>query len=208
MTKRILVLGAYGNFGKRICKSLSIRTDICLLIAGRSKEKAEQFCNELKSNNSRCELVAIEIDISSLDFAERLGDLSPDIVVHTSGPFQGQAYQVPMACIKVGSHYIDLADDRRFVCDFHSLDASAQTGNVLAICGASSVPGLSSTVIESYKNDFALLEEIDISIVPGNKAVLGIATLQGILSYIGRPFKRWQNGKFVDFHGWMGNREW
>jgi saccharopine dehydrogenase-like NADP-dependent oxidoreductase len=205
MRKKILILGGYGNFGERICKSLAVRSDICLIIAGRHKKKSEIFCDELLAENAQCELMPIGIDITSENLDEKLLDLKPGIVIHTSGPFQGQGYDVPKACIKAGSHYIDLADDRRFVCDFNSLNDAARDNKVCAISGASSVPGLSSAIIDHYIDEFSQLEEIDFVIVPGNKAVLGLATLSGILSYIGRPFRRWQDNKFVEVYACMDN---
>ena len=44
MTVRsVLILGGYGNFGKRIAKSLSVVKGITILIAGRNVKKAEQL---------------------------------------------------------------------------------------------------------------------------------------------------------------------
>lgn len=202
MTKKILVLGGYGNFGKLICGYLVQRSDIELIIAGRNKEKADRLCDALKIE-AKCQLSSLLLDIHSASFLQTLNDIHPDIVIHTSGPFQGQDYYVPEACIEAGCHYIDLADDRRFVCDFHSLNDLATKNNVIAISGASSVPGLSSVVIDHYANEFSKLEEIDFAIVPGSNVEIGEATLKGILSYAGRPFKSWEQERFVERYGWM-----
>ena len=144
----ILVLGGYGNFGKRICETLAKQSGICLIIAGRNLEKAKQLCEIFRTNNASAELKAIAIDILSEDFPQQLQTLKPFLVIHTSGPFQGQDYRVPLACINAGSHYIDLADDRRFVCDISKLNEQAKAKNLLVVSGASSVPGLSSIVID------------------------------------------------------------
>jgi short subunit dehydrogenase-like uncharacterized protein len=52
--------------------------------------------------------------------------LGAELVIHTAGPFQGQDYGVVAAAVAAaGAHYIDLADGRRFVCDFPAaLDAA------------------------------------------------------------------------------------
>ena len=171
--KTILILGGYGNFGKRIVESLSVLPDITLYISGRDIAKAELLREKLK-NQSLANLETLMIDINSAEFETILNVLSPDIVIHTSGPFQGQDYHVPLACIDAGAHYIDLADDRRFVCDIKSLDDKAKGKNLLIVSGASSVPGLSSTVIDFYKDDFSSILSIDIAIAPGNKAERGM----------------------------------
>jgi len=204
---RVLVLGGYGNFGKRIAESLSVMKGITILIAGRNTKKAEELCQELSLKDANVELEAVVIDIYSSEFFDELKSLSPDLVIHTGGPFQGQGYRVPEACIAMSSHYIDLADDRRFVCDITSLNHQARASNVLIVSGASSVPGLSSTVIDSFINEFSSLDEIDFAIAPGNQAERGEATVRGILSYTGHLFPVFYKGRWINQYGWMSPRK-
>lgn len=204
--RRVLVLGGYGNFGKRISESLSVMRGIVIIIAGRNIKKAEGLCLELSSKGVNALLEPAVIDIEKSGFIEEITSLSPDLVIHTGGPFQGQSYVVPDACIAIGSHYIDLADDRRFVCDITSLNDQAKANNVLVVSGASSVPGLSSTVIDSFISQFSSLDEIDFAIAPGNRAERGEATIRGILSYTGHPFSVFYKGRWVNRYGWMSPR--
>ncbi len=204
--KTVLMIGGYGNFGKRIVESLVDLPNTTILIAGRNKNKAQRLIEQLQSR-SRANLKAIELDINKPDLESCLKELSPDIVIHTSRPFQGQDYRVPEVCINVGAHYVDLADDRRFVCDIKKLDDQARKNNVLIVSGASSVPGLSSTVLDYYHDHLFRIEDIDIAIVPGNKAERGAATVKGILSYTGHPFSVFQNGQWQKVYGWMDARK-
>lgn len=206
MKKSILILGGYGNFGKRISETLGKRPDICLHIAGRSIEKAEHLCEKLRSDSCHAELKPIALDIFSQEFPQQLKTLYPFLVIHTSGPFQGQDYGVPQACIDAGIHYVDLADDRRFVCDIAALDEQAKAKNLLVVSGASSVPGLSSVVIDHFAKEFAHIDSIDIAIAPGNRAERGEATVKAILSYTGYPIKVFENSEWTDKFGWMSPR--
>jgi saccharopine dehydrogenase-like NADP-dependent oxidoreductase len=205
--RRILVLGGYGNFGKRIAESLAALVGITVLIGGRNSRRSRQLCLELNSTGVAGALEPVLIDINSQQFVDDLAALSPDLVIHTGGPFQGQDYRVPEACIAVGSHYIDLADDRRFVCDISSLNDRALENNVLVVSGASSVPGLSSTVIDSFIDQFSRLDEIDFAIAPGNQAERGEATVRGILSYTGHAYPIFAKGNWVQRYGWMSPRK-
>lgn len=207
MKKTILVLGGYGNFGKRIVETLSLRDDIHLLIAGRDINKAKSLCEKLRAQNARAELAAIALDIFSDDFSSRLAEQKPFLVIHTSGPFQGQDYRVPEACIAAGAHYIDLADDRRFVCDIARLNTQARAKNLLVVSGASSVPGLSSAVIDKLAPQFFRMDKLDIAIAPGNRAERGEATVKAILSYTGHPINVFENGEWVNNIGWMSARK-
>jgi len=203
--KKVIVLGGYGNFGKRIVENLTSIEDITVLIAGRNLSKSSALIANLE-NTSAAKLEPLVIDIFADDFKEQLAILSPYLVIHTSGPFQGQDYRVPKACIECGAHYIDLADDRRFVCDIAELDDEAKNKGVLIVSGASSVPGLSSAVIDRYQNQFKTIESINLAIAPGNKAERGLATVEAILSYTGQHLNVFKDGRWQDVYGWMDSK--
>jgi len=205
---RVLILGGYGNFGKRIAERLgNSHPGLQVIVAGRNLDQASRLCVQLQP------LAAVgatfhgaRLDIDAATFAGDLAALAPDIVIHTSGPFQGQDHRVPRACIAAGAHCIDLADDRRYVCDIRALHAEATARDVLLVSGASSVPGLSSTVIDHFRGQFAALESIVFAIAPGNRAEVGEATLKGILSYTGHPFEVLYEGRWTKRYGWMDPR--
>jgi len=201
-TKTILILGGYGNFGKRISESLAIVSDCKLIISGRNISKAERFIKRL-AVIAKSDLEALELDILAPYFESRIKKLKIDIVIHTCGPFQGQDYSVAQACLNIGAHYIDLADDRKFVCNFESLNEQARKKQLLLVSGASSVPGLSSTVIDQLQSNFQSIDSIDIAIAPGNKAERGEATVRAILSYTGYPIKIFKDAQWKDVYGWM-----
>lgn len=202
--RTIVILGGYGNFGKRIAENLAGISGISLVIAGRSMEKASLFAAQIQ--NSASIISSLQIDINEVGFELKLKKLSPFIVIHTCGPFQNQDYRVPIVCISIGAHYIDLADDRRFVCDINSLNHSAAQNGVTVVSGASSVPGLSSVVIDHYRNKFSEIESIDIAIAPGNKAERGEATVRGILSTTGHAFEVYSKKQWRKALGWMEPR--
>ena len=204
----MVVLGGYGNFGKRIMQALAEEPSIELICAGRSQEKAEDLISALQTI-ARARLRSAVLDIHSAEFPAALSALNPFLVIHTGGPYQGQNYCVAESCINIGAHYVDLADDRRFVCDISALNHLAQKAGVQIISGASSVPGLSSVVIAALRAQFQHLDCVDIAIAPGNKAERGEATLRGILSYTGHSFPVFENGAITKVYGWMNpRRKW
>ncbi|EPJ46312.1 MAG: saccharopine dehydrogenase [Osedax symbiont Rs1] len=208
MLTKILILGGYGNFGKRISQNLADIQGLTILLAGRDKARAQQTCDNLKQTGCSAQLQAAYIDIHSDNFVATLKSLAPQLVIHTGGPFQDQAYTVPAACIEIGSHYIDLADDRRYVCDITTLNEQAIAKDLLLVSGASTVPGLSSTVIDHFIDEFACIDEIDFAIAPGNQAERGKATVAAILKFTGQPFSTYNNGQWCTRYGWMSARKW
>lgn len=200
MIKRVLIIGGYGNFGSQIAGALAADRDIQLIIGGRSIAKARNLAARISTATA---VQAVSIDINQ-DFASVLSTLRPDLAIHTSGPFQAQDYRVATACIELGIHYVDMADGRDFVAGIGSLDESARRRAVAVISGASSVPCLSSAVIERYRDEFESLEELEYGITTAQKYRPGPATTAAVLGYLGKPFTTRIDGRDSVIHGWQG----
>lgn len=200
----VVVLGGYGNFGARICKTLAQEPGLALTVAGRSGARAAAFAQQLQQRGCRAALRGVALDATQADLVPALQALAADLVIHTCGPFQGQDYRVARACIAARVHYVDLADARGFVSGFAALDADARAAGVLAVTGASSVPALSSAVVDHLLPAFSALHAIDIGINPGNRTPRGLATVRSILSYCGKPLRQWHNGHWTTVYGWQG----
>ncbi len=136
--------------------------------------------------------------------ADGIRALAPAVVLNASGPFQKQGYDLARACIEAGVHYVDLADAREFVTGIVELDKAAKAAGVLVVSGASSVPGISSAVVDHYRPAFSRLEAIEHGISPGNSFDPGEATTASILGAVGLPFKARINGRDATVHGWQG----
>lgn len=202
MITRVLIIGGYGNFGSFISRMLAREDNIQLIITGRNETKAEQFANTLMAKNS-AEFSRIDIN-HDLDYS--LNELKPDVVIHTSGPFQGQSYHVAEACIAAGCHYIDLADGREFVAGIKVLDRSARDKNIFVCAGTSSVPCLTSAIVDRYINDFGELKDVDYGIATAHLTNRGLATTSAVLSYAGKPFTTLVDGKMKNIYGWRDLR--
>ncbi|MBE7636594.1 potassium transporter [Sneathiella sp. P13V-1] len=194
--KRVLIIGGYGNFGKYIASTLSKDPNLHIIVAGRSLQKAQKLALEIDAD-------ALKLDISD-DIKNSIEACNPNIVIHTSGPFQAQGYEVALACIHIGAHYIDLADGREFVVGIERLNEQAEAAEVLAVSGASSVPCLTSALVDHYELEFETLESLDYGITTAQKTTRGLATTAAILGYTGKPFKTLLQGKNETIYGWQG----
>jgi saccharopine dehydrogenase-like NADP-dependent oxidoreductase len=194
----VLVLGGYGFFGARIAKALAGDERLRLVLAGRDAGRAAALARELGLPADR----AVELDARRADLAAKLKALGIEVLVHTAGPFQGQRYDVAEAAIEAGCHYIDIADGRGFVSGMGTIDERARRRGVSLVSGASSVPALSSAVVDRYAPRFRDLEAIRVGIASGARAP-GLAAVRGIFGYLGAPFARLENGAWVTTHGWM-----
>lgn len=196
--KSVIVLGGYGNFGRRIVAALSQEPGTRVLVCGRDLAQARAAAEEAGGSAE-----PLCLDAHASDLSARLRHVAAKMVIHTAGPFQKQSYTVPRACIAAGSHYIDLADGRAFVCGITTLDAVARRNDTLVVSGASSVPALSSAVVDTLRAQFSSIESIDHGITSGAKPP-GRATMDGVLAYAGKPFAQWHEGAWRQVHGWQG----
>lgn len=197
----VLILGGYGFFGQRISATLVRDANMRVVIAGRSLSRARASATALGLDNDQ----AVQLDATDPGLAQHLQRLGVNTVVHTAGPFQDQDYNVAQAAITAGAHYVDLADGRAFVCGVGQLDAAAKSAGVSVISGASSVPGLSSAVIDQYRGEFSRLGSIRLGIGTGARTP-GLAAVQGIFSYCGKPISRLENSEWATTYGWLDLR--
>lgn len=194
---RVVILGAAGNFGARIVRALQHDSNIQLMAAGRHP----------KTIPGADSVESVVLDISAPDFPMRLRQLSPGLVIHCVGPFQGQDYRVAIAALSAGAHYLDLADGREFVAGFEEqVREHAVQAKRVAISGASTLPALSSAVVEELRTGISNLENVELVIAPGQRAVRGTATLAAVFSYLGKPFPVWRGGRWRSAWGWMDLR--
>jgi saccharopine dehydrogenase-like NADP-dependent oxidoreductase len=196
--RTVLVLGGYGFFGQRISAALASTPSVLVLIAGRNLARAAAIAHAIGLPREH----TAAIDARDPKLASVLRRLQVAILIHTAGPFQGQDYSVARAAIDAGCHYVDLADGRNFVAGISSLNAQALAAGVSVISGASSVPALSSAVVDRYLPRFGRLDAIRIGISSGARAP-GVATMRGVFSYGGKPIRSWQDGAWSDAYGWL-----
>lgn len=184
---RTLLLGASGHFGSRIAQLLRGVPGVELAPLRRA-----------------------DLDLEDPHFARRLVERSPALVINAVGPFQSQDYRVARACIAAGSHYVDIADGREFVCGILALDEAARAANVCVVSGASSVPALSAAAIAKLCEGLGLVEAIDFGITTSSRPP-GEATMRAILGGAGRPIPQRRGGKALTalggMNGWVRSIE-
>jgi hypothetical protein len=195
-TREVMILGGYGTFGRRIARALS-RSGLPVIIVGRRLEKAQAAATALGP----------EVRAAAADARESLDpilrEFRPRVLINTCGPFQLSDYRCAEDCIRNGAHYIDLADGRAFVTGIGALDQRAKKAGLSVISGASTLPALSSAVLDHYAAGFARIDSVRCGITLGQKTERGIGATRAILSYIGRPLAH-VRGADGRRYGWQG----
>jgi len=183
---RVLILGGYGTFGARLARLLARDGRLTLLIAGRSRIKAQLLCDSLDGAAERLPLVFDR----DRDPAPLLDQARPQLVVDAAGPFQAYGedpYRLARACIEAGANYLDLADAAEFVAGIGALDARAREKGLFALSGLSTFPALSHAVIEFLSRDLDAITAIRAGVAPSPRAGVGPNVVRAIASYAGKP---------------------
>jgi len=201
MTLRVMVVGGYGNFGSIVSRHLVVMPGVKLVISGRDTQKLQRKVDELKAQSGTvCESWCG--DAMGAGFKSVLGLMNIQLVIHTGGPFQGQAYVVAESCIDAGVNYCDLSDSRAFVTGISALDARAKQAGVAVLSGCSSVPTLSAALIDQQRHRFKRIDSIEHGISSSAK-MPGLSTVEGVLAYAGRPIKQLRDGRVHEVLGWQ-----
>lgn len=201
----VMVIGGYGVFGSSICRMLARDSAVRVILTGRSAAKADEAVRIIRAKTPEADIGSLAVD-KTTGLAEALAQSGARLVIDAAGPFQGRDYAVARQCIAEGVHYVDLADARAFVVGFDRLDKDAKSAGVLAVSGASSVPGLSSAAVDHLAGDLRSIDDIDIAIAPGNRAPRGFAVVAAILGYVGQAIPRWRDGASGEGYGWQDLR--
>jgi hypothetical protein len=194
---KILIIGGYGTFGGRLAHLLADDERLTLLIAGRSKQKAEAFCNQL---SSKADKAAMFFDRDG-DVESQIREIAPTLVVDATGPFQiygEDPYRVIKACIANGVDYVDLADGTDFVKNVEQFDQSAKAKNIFVLSGVSSLPVLSAAVIRRLSRNLAKINSITAGIAPSPYAGVGLNVIRAISSYAGKRLQLVRDGRPAD----------
>ena len=197
---RLLIIGGAGTFGRRIASLLGKERGLEIVLAGRKLKRLAAVSAALNKEGAKSTPLAL--NLARDDLAQIIAEQRIDLVIHTAGPFQAQNFDVPRACIRAGADFIDLADSIAYVTRITRLDAAAKQAGRAIISGASTVPALSSAVVEALSQGLVNPNSVTTRITPGNRAPRGRAVVASILSYVGRPIPGWNDGLPIKRIGW------
>jgi short subunit dehydrogenase-like uncharacterized protein len=122
----LLLYGANGYTG-RLIAGLSGQYGLAPILSGRNEAEVSKLAAELNLNHRTADLA----DAVSLD---KLLD-GVDVVLHAAGPFRHTARQMMEACIRTGTHYLDITGEIGVFELGKSMDAAAKTAGIMIMPG-------------------------------------------------------------------------
>lgn len=136
---RVIVFGGYGVFGSQVGRLLADE-GTPLTIAGRDISRAEACARNLGGDCRAC-----SADVTRPDSCRSALD-GHAVAVNCAGPFRAFDSTLLEACLEVGCHYTDIADDRGYAALVRSFDTRFRERGLAAVYGCSSLPGISGSL--------------------------------------------------------------
>ena len=191
---KVVVLGGYGTFGRRLVELLSDEPRLAIVIAGRSLSKANALRASLAPDAA---IETMELDREG-NIEPALAALDPDILVDVTGPFQayGDApYRLAETCLRLGINYLDFSDGSDFTAGIARFDAGARAKGIFMLSAVSSAPALSGAAVRHLATGLASVETFEGGIAPSPFAGIGRNVIAAIAGYAGHPLRLVRDGQ-------------
>lgn len=131
MTARALLYGASGYTGRMIARYLADR-GVDLILAGRNPQSVRAVADPLG-------FAWRSFDLQSPDPVDA-GLQNVDVVLHAAGPFMRTAEPMMAACLRTGTHYLDVSGE------WPVFTAAMELGEAAVAAGVMLMPGVGFTV--------------------------------------------------------------
>src|SRR5689334_7920705 len=121
MAANFLLYGANGYTGKLIAQ-LATERGLRPVLAGRDRAGVEQLAKDL---NLEHRVFSLE-DSKAMD--EALSEVA--VVLHCAGPFSRTSKPMADACLRTGTHYLDITGEATVIESLAARDEEAKRGGV------------------------------------------------------------------------------
>ena len=212
---RILIAGGYGYTGRLLAYHLRARSDAEIILAGRHREKAQAYAEELNAEFGGERVSARRVDLASArSLHEALHDV--DLLV-VAAPTTQHAETVIQAALDADVDYLDVQLGTRKLALLNERTAAIERSGRCFITEAGFHPGLPAALVRYAA---AKLDRLDAAIVAGYLNMKDVSYTEGVdelmelfRNYQGQVYKegRWTKAgtydvRTVDFGGEVGER--
>lgn len=196
MPTRILVFGANGVFGRRTLRRLSLIKNLELRAVCRSQGQADLLAATFGPR-----IIPLQGNVDNLSEVRTLSQ-GVDAIFHCAGPFSKQPLHPLTVALENDIDYADLGDDPTYLKTAARMIASATRKGRLTICGASSLPSMTSLLAHLAEARFGSVEQIDIHVFIGNRNPKGWGAIQYLIQALRHPFLATVGSKQVLTESW------
>jgi hypothetical protein len=179
----VVVFGGYGTFGTLVARELA-RLGVVVTIAGRNLARAEGSARALGAGHR-----GVSADITHAESC-RAALRGQAVAVNCAGPFGPFDATLLEACLEVGCHYADLADDRAYTALVRSQAERFRQRGLAAVYGCSSLPAISGALsLRAVRHAPSVPVRARVTLFIGNNNPKGWAAVRSLMKSLGKPIR-------------------
>lgn len=178
MNNDILVVGGYGTIGRMLCTLLTKWVPGGVVVAGRSKAKAERFA----STQDKLRPVCIDAgDPSTFDAA--LDQVDTAVMC-----LDANTPAVAEVCFRRGINYVDLSPTDANLRQVEALEGAARANGATGLLSVGLAPGMTNLLVRDAVEDLDAARRADITLLLGVGDAFGPDTIQWTVDTALQPF--------------------
>ncbi|RVU48131.1 KR domain-containing protein [Lujinxingia sediminis] len=184
-TAKVLVVGGYGEVGRRVSEGLVRSGEVRVVIAGRREEEATRFASELSEVAGGEEVSARHIDLGERPgFEAAIRDI--DVVVMCVDAPDAHA---ALTTVQAGKGYVDISADDRLLTSIEALESRAIAAGGRALLSVGLAPGLTNLLGAEVMRRSGQNSEVSLWIELGMGDVHGEAAIGWMLDHLDTRFQ-------------------
>lgn len=188
----IWLLGATGRGGRAVAHALTAR-GIPVVLLGRNPQQLASAAASLSGPPGAVETLTIAgwSELPALIARRR-----PGVVVNTVGPFTRTAVPLALACLKAGTHYVDLANELDAVLQLLDLNDEAHARGITLVTGAGFGVLATEALTITLRGEREPAVKAQVAALPAVEG-LGSAVLSSSVEVLAYGGRRYQGGQLV-----------
>ena len=198
-TVRVVVFGANGVFGRRTLRRLSSISTLELGAVCRTKEQALLLTKTLGPR-----VTPLWGNVHRLEDVQALSR-GAQAIFHCAGPFSMQPLYPLTVALEDDLDYADLGDDPTYLKTATERIEQTSRNDRLTICGASSLPSMTSLLALLAQSRFGAIDKIDIHVFIGNRNPKGRGAIEYLIHALRHAFMSTQEGRLVPNRSWQSS---
>ena len=177
---KILIIGGYGVVGSIVSRQLALRYPSKIIVAGRNKEKAENFLQK-KGLNAK----AIFLDVEK----EKFDNVNFDEIHTVVNCVETMSVSIILECIQFNINYTEVGASFKVHKRFFEISDYINNTDCLVIPSVGLVPGLSNIMAFNAAKEFAEIDAIHTYVMLGLGESHGFDSIRWMLEKANSTFK-------------------
>lgn len=195
--RKILLLGEFGGFTRRIARALSRDPGIECVIGVADARRRGRLARETGHS-----VVAVPHDPHGV----RCAIEGVFAVINTRGPFVARNFTVAEQCAESGVHYVDPADSNDYIAGLMRLARRAEKHGSLIVTAAAAAPTVTALLVDMLAPEFDRIREIHACLAHGKNDCRDRATARAVLHYLNVVTRMKEKGRWRELRGWSRPR--